>query len=151
MAVHLRAIFAPGIRVVGCIPSLWRGHGRQGMQRLIVLSYVLAGTDSPSADRLVTVLEPKALIRAPTMRSAKLDCRSANREVPWTLEAPVPATCQAAFSLTPFAVSKHRLPLVARSSSNIIDQRAQRAYLSINPSIDQFPRAIPLWQSNSQL
>lgn len=51
----------------------------------------------------------------------------------------------------PFAVSKHRLPLVARSSTNIIDQRAQRAYLSINPSIDQFPRAIPLWQSNSQL
>lgn len=26
-----------------------------------------------------------------------------------------------------------------------------RAYLSINPSIDQFPRAIPLLQSNSQL
>lgn len=146
MAVHLRAIFASGIRVVGCIPCLGRGHGRQGTQRLIVLSYVLAGTDSPSADRLVTVLEPKALIRAPTMRSAKLDRRSANREVPWTLEAPVPATCQAVFSLTPFAVSKHRLPLVARSSTNIIDQRAQRAYLSINSSIDQFPRAIPLWQ-----
>lgn len=51
----------------------------------------------------------------------------------------------------PFAVSKHRLPLVARSSTNIIDQRAKRAYLSINPSIDQFPRAIPLLQSNSQL
>ena len=59
------------------------------MQRLIVLSYVLAGTNVSSADRLVTVLEPKALIRAPTMRSAKLDRRSANREVPWTLEAPV--------------------------------------------------------------
>lgn len=105
------------------------------MQRLIVLSYVLAGTDLPSADRLITVLEPKALIRAPTMRSAKLDRRSANREVPWTLEAPVLATCQAAFSLTPFAVSKHRLPFVARSSTNIIDQRAQRAYLSINRPI----------------
>lgn len=51
----------------------------------------------------------------------------------------------------PFAVSKHRLPLVERSSTNIIDQRAKRAYLSINPSIDQFPRAIPLLQSNSQL
>lgn len=78
MAVYLRAIFAPGIRVVGCIPCLGRGHGRQGTQRLIVLSYVLAGTDSPSADRLVTVLEPKALIRAPTMRSAKLDRSTCN-------------------------------------------------------------------------
>lgn len=53
MAVHLRAIFAPGIRVVGCIPSLWKGHGRQGMQHLIVLSYVLAGTNVSSADRLL--------------------------------------------------------------------------------------------------
>lgn len=89
MAVHLRAIFAPGIRVVGCIPSLWRGHG---MQRLIVLSYVLAGTNVSSADRPVNILEPNALIRAHAMRSAKLDRRSANWEVPWTLEALVPAT-----------------------------------------------------------
>jgi len=92
MAVHLRAIFAPGIRVVGCIPSLWKGHGRQGMQRLIVLSYVLAGTNVSSADRPVNILEPNALIRAHAMRSAKLDRRSANWEVPWTLEALVPAT-----------------------------------------------------------
>lgn len=150
MAVYLRAIFAPGIRVVGCIPSLWRGHGRQGMQRLIVLSYVLAGTNVSSVDRLVTVLEPKALIRAPTMRSAKLDRRSANREVPWTLEAPVSATCQAAFSLTPFAVSKHRLPLVARSSTNIIDQRAQRAYLSIHQSTNSHGQSRS-GNNNSQL
>ena len=92
MAVHLRAIFAPGIRVVGCIPSLWKGHGRQGMQHLIVLSYVLAGTNVSSADRPVNTLEPNALIRAHAMRSAKLDRRSANWEVPWTLEALVPAT-----------------------------------------------------------
>lgn len=77
MAVHLRAVFVPGIRVIGCIPCLGRGHGRQGTQRLIVLPYVLAGTDLPSADRPVNVLEPKALIRAPTMRSAKLDLAEA--------------------------------------------------------------------------
>lgn len=42
MAVHLRAIFAPGIRIVGCIPilGLGRGYGGQAMQRLIVLSCV---------------------------------------------------------------------------------------------------------------
>lgn len=98
MAVHLRAIFAPGIRVVGCIPSLWRGHGRQGMQRLIVLSYVLAGTNVSSADRLVTVLEPKALIRAPMMRSAKLDLAEAR-----TGKSPGP--------------SKHRFPPHAKLHS----------------------------------
>lgn len=91
MAVHLRAIFAPGIRVVGCIPSLWRGHG---MQRLIVLSCVLAGTDLSSADRSVNFLDSNALMRAPTMCSAKLGRRSANREVPWTLEAPIAPRCK---------------------------------------------------------
>lgn len=64
----------------------------QGMQRLIVLSYVLAGTDLSSADRSVNFLDSNALMRAHAMRSAKLDRRSANWEVPWTLEAPVPAT-----------------------------------------------------------
>lgn len=136
MAVHLRAIFAPGIRVVGCIPSLWRGHGRQGMQRLIVLSYVLAGTNVSSADRLVTVLEPKALIRAPTMRSAKLDRRSANREVPWTLEAPVPATCQAAFPLTHSQFRSTDCPSLQdpRPTSSISEQ-SERIYQSINRPI----------------
>ena len=102
MAVHLRAIFAPGIRIVGCIPilGLGRGYGGQAMQSLIVLSCVLAGTDLPSADRSVNFLDSNALMRAPTMRSAKLGRRSANREVPWTLEAPIAATCQTAFSLT---------------------------------------------------
>lgn len=70
------------------------------MQSLIVLSCVLAGTDLPSADRSVNFLDSNALMRAPTMRSAKLGRRSANREVPWTLEAPIAATCQTAFSLT---------------------------------------------------
>lgn len=39
--------------------------------------------------------------------------------------------------LYPFAVSKHRLPLVERSSTNIIYQRAQRANLSINLFINR--------------
>lgn len=96
MAVHLRAIFAPGIRIVGCIPilGLGRGYGGQAMQRLIVLSCVLAGTDLPSADRSVNFLDSNALMRAPTMRSAKLGRRSANREVPWTLEAPIAPRCK---------------------------------------------------------
>ena len=145
MAVHLRAIFAPGIRVVGCIPSLWRGHG---MQRLIVLSCVLAGTDLPSADRSVNFLDSNALMRAPTMCSAKLGRRSANREVPWTLEAPIAATCQAAFSLTHSQFRSTDCPSLQdpqRTSS--ISEQSERIY----PSIDQFPRAIPLLQSNSQL
>lgn len=137
MAVHLRAIFAPGIRVVGCIPSLWRRHGRQGMQRLIVLSYVLSGTNSPSADRLVTVLEPKALIRAPTMRSAKLDLAEAR-----TGKSPGP--------------SKHRFPPHAKLHSPLphsqfrstdcpslqdpqptssISEQSERIYQSINRPI----------------
>ena len=132
MAVHLRAIFAPGIRVVGCIPSLWRGHG---MQRLIVLSCVLAGTDLPSADRSVNFLDSNALMRAPTMCSAKLGRRSANREVPWTLEAPIAATCQAAFSLTHSqfrSTDCHSLQDPQRTSS--ISEQSERIYLSIHQS-----------------
>lgn len=88
------------------------------MQRLIVLSCVLAGTDLPSADRSVNFLDSNALMRAPTMRSAKLGRRSANREVPWTLEAPIAPRCK--------ILDEHH-------------QSASKASVSINPSIDQLP------------
>ena len=137
MAVHLRAIFAPGIRIVGCIPilGLGRGYGGQAMQSLIVLSCVLAGTDLPSADRSVNFLDSNALMRAPTMRSAKLGRRSANREVPWTLEAPIAATCQTAFSLTHSQFRSTDCPSLQdpqRTSS--ISEQSERIYLSIHQS-----------------
>lgn len=121
------------------------------MQRLIVLSCVLAGTDLPSADRSVNFLDSNALMRAPTMCSAKLGRRSANREVPWILEAPIAATCQAAFSLTHSQFRSTDCPSLQdpqRTSS--ISEQSERIYLSIHQSTN-FPRAIPLLQSNSQL
>ena len=59
-----------------------------------------------------------ALMRAPTMRSAKLGRRSANREVPWTLEAPIAPHCK--------ILNQHHLS-------------TSKASVSINPSIDQLP------------
>ena len=77
-----------------------------------------------------------ALMRAPTMRSAKLDRRSANREVPWTLEAPVLATCQAAFSFTHSQFRSTNCPSLQdpqRTSS--ISEQSERIYQSINRPI----------------
>lgn len=153
MAVHLRAIFAPGIRIVGCIPilGLGRGYGGQAMQSLIVLSCVLAGTDLPSADRSVNFLDSNALMRAPTMRSAKLGRRSANREVPWTLEAPIAATCQTAFSLTHSQFRSTDCPSLQdpqRTSS--ISEHSERIYQSIHQSTNSHGQSRS-GNNNSQL
>lgn len=111
------------------------GHGRQGMQRLIVLSYVLAGTNVSSADRSVNFLDSNALMRAPTMCSAKLGRRSANREVPWTLEAPIAATCQAAFSLTHSQFRSTDCPsLQDPQPTSSISEHSERIYQSIHQS-----------------
>lgn len=105
------------------------------MQRLIVLSCVLAGTDLSSADRSVNFLDSNALMRAPTMCSAKLGRRSANREVPWTLEAPIAATCQAAFSLTHSQFRSTDCPsLQDPQPTSSISEHSERIYQSIHQS-----------------